>query len=186
MSKFLLPDTEVILQILITAPLMYLLVIFYVRLIGTRSTSQMNSFDWIVTVAMGAITASTIVLSDITILEGAFSILVLLLLQYCMTWGNQRWAWMRKLMRTTPQLLLFEGEFLKENMKQERILKSEVYAAIRQEGYKNKNSIYAVVLETNAKLSIIHNDKKDGLPFSLSNVQGLPEGLKKDLEERGH
>ena len=40
----------------------------------------MNSFDWIVTVAMGSLVASTIILKDISVLEGAFSIFLLLIM----------------------------------------------------------------------------------------------------------
>jgi len=60
-----------------------------------------------------------------------------------------------------PQLLLFEGEFIEGNMKKERILKPEVYAAIRQSGLESVNRIYAVVLETNSKISVIPNENSE-------------------------
>ena len=69
------------------------------------------------------------------------------------------------------------------DMKKERVLKSEVYAAVRQKGLKSVKQVYAVVLETNSTISIIANDNSDELAFSLTDVQGLPEGLKKDLKK---
>ena len=170
---------------LIKAPFMYALVVIYIRLIGKRSISQMSSFDWIVTVAMGSIASSTIIFDEVSLLEGSLSILVLLLLQYLITWLITRYSWAKIVVRTTPQLLLFEGKFLMDNMQKERVLKGEVYAAVRSSGYKSTKSIYAVVLETNATLSVIPNDDVDSLGFSLADVSGLPEGLKQDLKERG-
>lgn len=178
-------DWHKLLHIAINAPIIYCLVILYVRIIGKRSTSQMNSFDWIVTVGMGSIVASTIILEGVTLLEGAFSILFLLTLQYLLTWSVRRFEWAHRLLKTSPQLLLFKGEFIRENMDRERVLRTEVFSVIRSQGFKSTDDIYAVVLETDASLSVIPNDKNDSLGFSLSSVSGLPEGLKEDLKARG-
>ena len=60
------------------------------------------------------------------------------------------------------------------------MVKSEILAAIREHGHPNINNVYAVVLETDANLSVIGMDKSN-TPFSLADVQGLPDGLKDDL-----
>ena len=185
MPDYFNTDWSVYLQILFTTPIIYALVIAYIRIVGVRSTSQMNSFDWIVTVAMGSIVASTIVLRGTTLMEGAFSIMLLLLLQLALTFANRRFQWVRTVLKATPQLLFFDGHFLEDNMRGERIIRAEVYAAIRQQGYKSMEDIYAVVLETNSQLSVIPNENDDVPGFSLADVGGLPEGLREDLEKRG-
>ncbi len=185
MYEFLHPSWKNILQILITAPVLYLLVIISIRVIGNRSTSQMNNFDWIVTVAVGGIFASAVILQGTNLIEGAFGIALLLLLQYMVTLLVRRSKLARKILKATPQLLVYEGEFLRENMAYERIIQAEVLAAIRNSGYKSLNEVYAVVLETNAQMSVIPNAEKDLKGFSLSDVGGLPEGLRSDLKDRG-
>jgi len=173
-----------ILRLLISAVIVYILIIVYIRLLGKRSTSELNNFDWIVTVSVGSIVASTIILKDISITEGGVSIFVLMMLQFMVTKSMYHSEKFREIVKSTPQLLLFEGEFIEKNMKNERILRPEVYAAIRQSGLKSIKQIYAVVLETNSKISVIPNENSDELGFSLSDVQGLPDGLKDDLENR--
>lgn len=185
MSDFFLPEWSVLLQLLITTPIVYFVVIAYVRIIGVRSTSQMNSFDWIVTVGMGAITASTIILDGVTIVEGMVSIGLLLIMQMCLTVGVRKFNWLQTLLKATPQLLWYDGEYLEDNMKKARVIKAEIFAAIRGAGYKTMEDVYAVVLETNSSLSVIPNKNDDTLGFSLADVGGLPEGLRKDLEARG-
>lgn len=185
MLNFNAIDWVDLIDIAINAPIIYILVIVYVRLIGKRSTSKMNSFDWIVTVGMGSIVASTIILEGVTLLEGAFSILLLLLLQFCLTYSVTHWAFAQRVLKTSPQLMLYKGEFITDNMKKERVLKSEVFAAIRRHSYKSTEDIYAVVLETDASFSVIPNDNDDVPGFSLADVSGLPDGLKEDLQERG-
>lgn len=168
--------------ILISAIVVYIVLVVYIRVLGKRSTSELNSFDWIVTVSMGSVIASTILLKDISIFEGCVSILILLVLQYVTTTIMKKSDWFRKAVKATPRLLLFKGEFIEENLKKERILKAEVYAEIRQKGLKSIKEIYAIVIETNSKISVIPNDNSDDIGFSLRNVAGIPEGLKEDLK----
>ncbi|WP_425222394.1 hypothetical protein [Psychroserpens sp.] len=85
MEKFFFDGQDNLLRIAFTAPIVYGIVILYIRVVGKRATSQMNSFDWIVTVAMGSLVASTIILKNISLLEGAFSIFLLLFMQYVLT-----------------------------------------------------------------------------------------------------
>ena len=42
-------------RIVLAAPAIYFTIIVFIRLAGKRSTSQMNNFDWVVTVALGSI-----------------------------------------------------------------------------------------------------------------------------------
>ena len=184
MYEFLQPDWSNILQTVVTAPILYLVIIVGIRIVGNRSTSSMNNFDWIVTVAIGGIFASTVILSKTNIWEGAFGISLLLALQYAVTKAVQLWEKPRKWLKATPQLLVYRGEYMRDNMKASRVIEGEVLAAIRQNGFKCIDDIYAVVLETNAQLSVIPHENDDKKGFSLGNVGGLPDGLKEDLQDR--
>lgn len=183
MDKTFFIDYENICRVLISAPIMYISVIIYIRILGKRSTSQLNSFDWIVTVAMGSLVASTIVIKNVSIMDGLAAILALLLLQFLLTKITLLFPSIKKIIRSTPQLLLYNGEFIKKNMKKERVVESEVLAAMRENGIQNIDEVHAVVLETNAKFSVISKSENNS-SFTLADVQGLPEGLKQDIEKR--
>ena len=184
MEKIFECSVDDVIRILGSAIIVYILIIVYIRILGKRSTSELNNFDWIVTVSVGSIVASTVILKDISVTEGGLGIFILMILQFIVTKFMYQSESFREVVKSTPQLLLFEGEFIDENMKKERILKPEVYAAIRQSGLKSVKQIYAIVLETNSKMSVIPNENSDKIGFSLSDVQGLPDGLKGDLENR--
>lgn len=74
-------------KIFVSASLGYLILIFYVRLAGKRSSAKMNNFDWIVTVAVGSIFGSMVLLKDVTVADGAFSIGLLLGFHYFFNLG---------------------------------------------------------------------------------------------------
>ncbi|MEZ4951638.1 MAG: DUF421 domain-containing protein [Saprospiraceae bacterium] len=183
MEKLFDTSIEELMRVIFSALIIYILIITFIRILGKRSTSELNTFDWIVTVSVGSIFASTIVLEDVSIPEGALSILALFLLQFAITKMMFHSSKTRRLVKSTPRLLLFEGKFLEENLRKERVLKSEVYAAIRQEGLKSISQIYAVVLETKSRLSIIPNHNPKELGHSLNDVHGLPNSLMDALEK---
>lgn len=184
MKNIFYTTTDDILRIAICSILTYVVIIIYIRMFGKRSTSKMNNFDWIVTVALGSLLASTVISKDISITEGTTAILLLLAFQYIITKLMLNSPASRKLIKATPQLLVYDGKFIEKNLHEERVLEAEIYAAIRQSGHKSIKQIYAVVLETNANLSVIANDNPDDIGFSLTGVEGLPDGLEKDLKER--
>lgn len=172
-----------ILNSFITGILVYIFLIIYIRILGKRSTSELNSFDWIITVSLGSIFATTVLDKNISLFDGGITIFILLVLQYVTTKIMKNSLRFQKLVKSSPKLLLYKGEFLEENLKNERILKAEIYAAVRQKGLKSIKDIYAIVLETNSKISVISNENPQDVGFSLRYVEGLPKELKEVLEK---
>lgn len=168
---------ESIVRILISAPVLYLAVVCYIRVLGKRSISKMNNFDWIVTVAIGSMVASGIVLEGVPLLPALVGIFLLLGIQYALTSSMQRFPKLQKVFKSSPTLLYYQGEFLHENMRSERVLESEIYAAIREAGCHTVEDIEAVILETDAKLTVLSSQETDDLSNSLRDVMGLPEEL---------
>jgi len=183
MEKFIFDNQDNLIRIAFTAPIIYTVVILGIRLVGKRSTSQMNSFDWIVTVAVGSLVSSTIILKSISLLEGTFSIFLLLVMQFILTKILVYSTNLQRVIRATPQLLVFEGKYLEENLSSERVVKGEILSAIRHRGIQNISDVHAVVLETDSTFSVIKScDDNDC--FTLQDVDGLPAGLNEDLEKR--
>ena len=143
------------LRILINIPIIYFAIIAFVRVSGKRSTSQMNNFDWIVTVTMGSISASGIILKNVTLSEALLCIGLLLLLQYVVTKAVFTSETVEDIVKAKPCLLFDNGHFLMEAMRRERVSESEVLASIRGHGIPTIDDVAWVILETDASLSVI-------------------------------
>lgn len=141
-----------------TAALTYFTIIALIRLSGKRSTSQMNNFDWVVTVTLGSISASMILLEDVTWAEGAIAMATLLLLQFTLTKAVRRFTWIARLVKPRPATLFEKGVWHEAEMVDERVTRSEVLAAIRTQGYDSLDQVEKVVLETDASLSVIGSE----------------------------
>ena len=167
-------------RVIFVSVAVYAFVIASHRLVGNRAASQMNNFDWIVTVAMGAITGSTILSQGVSLIEGLLAVTTLLGLQYAVTRAAVRWPSFRRAVQAGPRLLYYEGVALKDAMKEERIMESEILRAARDAGNRSLSEVAAVVLEADGTLSVIPVPE-DGVgsaaPPVLSDVHGLPDYL---------
>ena len=158
-------------RIAVSALLVYVFIITGVRLMGKRSTAQMNNFDWIVTVALGSVVGSAIILKDVVLAEVFLAIGLLLGFQYALTKAANRWEGVSQVVRAPPTLLFYQGTFHEEAMSQERVTRSEIEGAARESGYRDLSKVGAVILESSAKLSILGKGDADA---------GLLQDIKKE------
>lgn len=133
----------------------YIGLVLLLRVAGKRATSKLNMFDWAVTVALGSMLATTALSPSVPLATGLAAVATVLALQFGISWLTLRSALVRKVVKADPALLYFRGEFLRDRMRKERIAEEEIRGAVREAGHGTMESVAAVVLETNAKLSIL-------------------------------
>ncbi|AKQ44656.1 membrane protein [Rufibacter radiotolerans] len=155
MEKVFFDSWESVLRTLIIGVLAYAVLVLQLRVSGKRTLSKMNAFDFIVTVALGSTLATVLLSKDVALLDGLLAFGLLILLQFVITWLSVRHAAISDLVKAKPVLLLFQGNYLWEAMKAERITKEEILAAMRSQGISAVEEVGAVVLETEGSLSII-------------------------------
>lgn len=155
--SFVYDGTAGILQTIVSAVAAYVVLVFLLRISGKRTLADMNAFDFIVTVALGSILATTILSSSVSLAEGLAAVVVLVALQALVAFMASRSAAVRKAVKSEPALLVRDGQILESAMREARLSKAEVFAAIRAQGQADIADVAAVVLETNGDLSVIAN-----------------------------
>ena len=167
-----------VLSVVVFSVVVYAFVIASHRLVGKRAASQMNNFDWIVTVAMGAVMGSTILAKSVSLVEGLVAVATLLALQYAVTRATVQWPRFKRAVQAGPRLLYYEGIALEDVLKSERVTESEVLHAARDAGHRSLSEVAAVVLEADGTLSVLPASS-DGVATAavplLSDVRGLPD-----------
>ncbi|MGO2339028.1 MAG: DUF421 domain-containing protein [Psychrobacter sp.] len=152
-------------RIVLTAVMVYMLIVITTKISGKRSTSQLNNFDWIVTVMIGSLGASTILLKDIPFVEGAASIITLYVLQFLVTKYASISPPFSDVILSEPRIVFYQGQFLYDAMRDERLTRQELESAMRADGINSFADVEAIVFESDAKLTIIPNTQnsvKDG------------------------
>lgn len=161
---------DAIARTLLSALLIYILTIIFLRVSGKRTLAKWNAFDFVVTIALGSMVATTIVSQQTTVLQGGAALGGLILLQWLVTSISVRIGWFRHGIKGSPALIFRNGEFLYTEMKKHRITESEILAAMRDKGIGEISSVAAVVLENNGTFSVIGN--LDGKGEALRDVRG--------------
>lgn len=147
-------------RIVLTAVMVYALIVITTKISGKRSTSQLNNFDWIVTVMIGSLGASTILLEDIPFIEGGSAIVVLYLLQFLVTKYASISPPFNSVLLSEPRIVFYQGQYLSDAMQAERLTQQELESAMRADGIHNLNEIEAIVFESDATLTIITKNAK--------------------------
>lgn len=143
------------LSVALTAAAAYVALIAILRVSGKRTLTDMNAFDFIVTVALGSILASTIVSDSVSLADGLVALVTLVALQALIALIASRSKAFRGLVKSEPRLLLFKGRLLVDAIADERLSEAEVMAAARAAGAADLSDLHAVVLETNGELSVV-------------------------------
>ena len=158
----------------VTAVVMYPVLIAAIRLNGKRSVSKMNNFDWIVTVAIGSLIGSAIGFESVTILDAVLAIAVLLIMQRAITGALARSQRLEDIVVACPGVLVLDGMVQEDCLHRERVSPSELMSAIRHAGLSGPEDCYAVVLESNAEITVIPRDSARPQGEALAGLRGTP------------
>lgn len=158
----------------VSAILLYAAIILLVRLTGKRSVAQLNNFDWIVIVVLGSLAATTILNNDVTLAESLVAMAALLFLQWGLTKVICVIPVTARLVKAEPRILFENGDYCADAMRRERVTPAEIRAAIRQKGLSSLSQVSCIVLETDARISVITEEAARGTDQSaLADITRL-------------
>lgn len=148
-------DLDSVVRTVLVGVLAYFALVAMLRVSGKRTLSQLNAFDLVVTVALGS-TLATILLSDDTgLLQGLVAFVVLIVLQFVITWSSLRWKAVARLAKSEPTVMVYRGKLQTQAIRRERLLKTELDAALREHGLATIQEVDLVVLETDGSISVV-------------------------------
>ncbi|MCC5894617.1 MAG: DUF421 domain-containing protein [Alkalibacterium sp.] len=166
-------DVSTFVRITVVSFLCYVAILFVLRLSGKRTLVKMSAFDFIVTVSLGTVFGNILINQDEILWEGLYIFCLLLIFQYLSSFLSSRYTLFSRLLKAHPTLLFYDGTYYEHKMVKERIPKSEVLQAIREQGIGRTEEVAAVILETDGKLSVL--PKKTNEMKNLNTLTDLEE-----------
>lgn len=149
-------------RVLVLGVLGYISLVLLLRVSGNRTLSKLNAFDFVVTIALGSAFGSFVLNKSISLAEGVTAFTVLIGMQYVVTWLTVRSKSIKRIVKSDPSLVYYNGEYLEASMKSSRITKDEIEQSVRNQGCASLENLEAVILETDGSLSVISkSEKKD-------------------------
>lgn len=156
-------------RIAVNGVLAYVALVVCLQISGKRTLSKWNSFDFVVTVAIGSLLAAVVTSKSVALSEGIFAFVLLVFLQFVIIWLSIRVNWIKTLIKAKPTKVFSGGEFLRDPLRRERVTESEILMSICSNGFAAIEEMEAVVLKTNGELSVIRKSA-DGSRSAFKDV----------------
>ena len=153
--KALYKDGPTLFRVAVSGVLLYVVVLAFSRLHGTRTTSKMNNFDWLISVASGSIFGSAVVSDSVTLTQAVVAFAVLFTCQWVLTKISALSPTFYHAVTASPALLFHAGQFLDDRLVKERVTRDEVLKSVRSSGVKDLSEVSAVVLEPDGTLTVL-------------------------------
>lgn len=134
--------------------ILYLVLIFAVRLMGKRQIGQMEPSEFVVTMLLANLAAIPMQDGGIPLYSGLVPILTVLALELVLSWVIMKSVLMRKFLCGKPVILIENGRILQDKLRQTRITLDELMGHLRQKDVLNPQQVQYAILETNGTLSV--------------------------------
>lgn len=174
MKEWIFSSFDVLLPTVVSAVLVYGLVILYTRIFGLRSFSKMSAFDFAMTVAVGTLLSSTIINKSPSVVQSGVALLSLYFLQLMVAVLRQKLSWFSSAVDNQPLLLMDGPNILHENLQKAQLSEDDLRSKLREANVLNYQQVKAVVFETTGDVSVLHTGEDAQLDSDiLKGVQGV-------------
>jgi uncharacterized membrane protein YcaP (DUF421 family) len=150
-------DTQDLLLTAGRASLVYVFVLFVIRLLGKRSVGQFGAFDLLVALMLGEV-VDEIIFGDVSLAKGFIAIAVIALWHFVNGWASYKSKFVDWLTESKPCLLVEHGEIKHDHLAAERMNEAELWAALREQGVEDIKEVKRAMLEPDGKVSVIQEE----------------------------
>lgn len=145
-------------SILIRGVIIYIIVIASVRLMGKRQIGELQPAELVVTILLSDIASMPLQNSNTPLLQSVATIFLLISLEVITSCFALKFRSFRTLLQGHSVMIVKNGKFVQENMKQIRYSVDDVVEALRLKDVFDVSKVNFAYVETNGSLSVLLKD----------------------------
>ena len=165
---------------------LYLVLIFAVRMMGKRQIGQMEPSEFVVTMLVANLAAIPMQDEGIPIHSGLVPILTVLGLELVLSGVIMHSVKMRKFLCGKPVVLIDNGHIVQENLRATRVTLDELSGHLREKDVMDIRSVQYAILETNGNLSVFPFPKERPATAKDAGIQAKDQYLPVTIIEDGY
>ena len=161
--------------------IIYILVLFTMRIMGKKEIGQLQPFE--LTIAIMIADLASIPMSDtgIPLTNGIVPIFGLLVMNFIISILNLKNVTIRSIISGKPTILIYRGKIDEKNLRKERVTLNELQERLRQSNVFSLGDVEYAILETSGQLTVIQKpEKRNTIPEDF-NIIPEYEGIPYDL-----
>ena len=140
--------------IFIRAIILYMLLIFSVRLMGKRQIGELQPSELAVTILISNIATLPVEDTGIPLLTGVIPIITLASLDVIMSWLAIKSRGVRRVMSGTPAIIIRDGKLDQKQMREIRFTVDDLMESLRGQGIFDISEVQFAMVETTGNLSV--------------------------------
>ena len=165
--------------------LLYILLIFSVRLMGKRQVGQMEPAEFVVTMLVANLAAIPMQNEGIPLFTGLVPILTVLGVELVLSAMSMKSLWLRRLLCGKPVILIENGHILQSNLRRTRITLDELTGHLRLNEVLEVDTVQYAILETNGSLSVFLKTGQKPATAKEAGIQAEKQSLPVTVIEDG-
>mgnify|MGYP004494918717 CR=1 FL=1 len=166
---------------LLRSIILYILVLFTMRLMGKREIGQLQPFELAIAIMIADLASIPMADTGVPIFNGIIPIIGLLIMQMIISYINMKSINIRRIISGKPTILIYRGKIDSKALKKEKITLNELQERLRQNGTFSIGDVEYAILETSGQLTVIQKpEKRMVIPEDLGitpEYEGLPYDL---------
>ncbi|MBR1592053.1 MAG: DUF421 domain-containing protein [Ruminococcus sp.] len=147
--------------ILIRSLILYILVIFAVRLMGKRQLGELQPSELVITILVSNIATLPLEDSGIPLIVGITPILSLVCFEVIVSWINLRYIRIRKIISGSPKIIISNGKVDPNVLRQLRFSVDDLMTALRGKDIFDISEVQFAVVETTGQVSVMKKQPLD-------------------------
>ena len=141
--------------VLLRSLILYILVIFAVRLMGKRQLGELQPSELVITILVSNI--ATLPLEDVNIplMVGITPILSLVCFEVIVSWLTLKYTGLRRIISGHPKIIISEGRIDRKVMRDLRFSVDDLMTALRGNGIFSIDEVQYAIVETTGSVSVM-------------------------------
>lgn len=157
--------------------ILYLIVIFTMRIMGKRQIGQLQPFELVIAIMISELASLPMQDTRIPLIHGIIPIITLLVLQVLISVLQLKSETARGIFCGKPSILIKEGQIDINQLRNNRFNINDLLEEIRLQGYYNIEDIEYAILETSGQLSLIPKTELEPATRQDLNIKSTQDKL---------
>lgn len=147
--------------ILIRSLLLYILVIFAVRLMGKRQLGELQPSELVITILVSNIATLPIEDVNVPVIVGVTPILALVCFEVIVSWIGLRSQGLRRLISGSPKIVISNGCIECDTLRELRFSVDDLLMALRSKDIFDISQVQYAIVETTGNVSVMKKAEND-------------------------
>ncbi len=141
--------------VLIRSVMLYILVIFAVRLMGKRQLGELQPSELVITILVSNIATLPVEDVNIPVAVGVTPILALVCFEVIVSWLNLRFTKLRRLVSGSPKIVIRGGRIERDILRELRFSADDLLMALRSKDIFDLSEVQFAIVETTGSVSVM-------------------------------